>query len=1056
MNKMKTKKMLATMLSLVLCFTMIVPVPVFAANGNGKGNGNGNGKSGKHEIYAENEAIVCYVDSADVDQEALEEEIITSNSDEDLESVESVEPEISEEASEQLELVEMVDSADELADLGDKSIKKMKGIKKGIHKAKKAKEGKAGRKIGLLKSKKYSTEELVEILNELPNVEYAEPNYYETPTADYTGNQWAYKASLSNYGMKVPHWNENNFVNAEGVVVAVLDTGIDYNNEDLRDVIWSGGNIPELTSLGGGEHGINTSASTSSAMKNPMDEHGHGTHCAGIIGAAWNGFGVSGAANGVKIMAVKAGKSGFYTSDLVEGMEYILAAKKAGVNVVAVNNSWGGDPRSSAESYVDCMKELGKAGVISVFAAGNESDDCDANYGSRLFPKYYQAYFFKDLDCKIVVNSSDKYGAASSFSNYGKTTTDVYAPGSSIYSTYLSNDGSYASMSGTSMATPAVVGEVAILAANNPKASIQDIISAVKKNVTPGTKNIKACTSGGYANVEAALNALGGTGGGTVEPAEEYDVTYSLEEGTTGTCPDGQKKTENVALTLRPNPGDLAKPSTTATGTSYVTVTLNANGGSQSASRTSYSTTTTKYTASGWVTTDGRTNYSFGGTYTTNAPLALKPRWSTSTSTSYAAVTLPTAEEMTRSGYTLSGFATKSSGSVAYKPGASYTPTKSVTLYAKWTQVKKTNPTVTVKPTIVTSASYNGEPVKLINNPGSVSGGTLSYAKGTSSYTAPSSGWDTNPDNITATASGTYYVWYKVTGDATHNNINATKIGSVRVTKQAARYTVTYYKGDATSGTVPDPQIKTEGVTLTLSPNPGNFAKNDTKSEGTQVDVSVRWNNGTTQAFTYQSTPTTTTKYSASGWATIEGGSKAYSWSGSYTGNANLDLYPAWDKTTLTTYSSVTLPTATALTRNGYTLLGFSTSSTATTATYQPGASYTPTGAVTLYAVWKSNSTPAPSPTAPKATSISRISTTRSNVTVTWARVTGITGYEVQYATSSSFSGSTTYKASSSSTSYSFKSTKNKTYYVRIRTYLTSSGNTAYSNWSSTKSIKSK
>ena len=132
---------------------------------------------------------------------------------------------------------------------------------------------------------------------------------------DYTDRQYAYN---SEFGMGVPNWNTYDSagnptpsISAEGKVVAVLDSGVDYNHEDLRNAMWNEGkNYPALVALGGGEYGINVAMprgdGTPYDTTDPMDDNGHGTHVAGIIAGEWNGFGVSGAASGAQIMAVKS------------------------------------------------------------------------------------------------------------------------------------------------------------------------------------------------------------------------------------------------------------------------------------------------------------------------------------------------------------------------------------------------------------------------------------------------------------------------------------------------------------------------------------------------------------------------------------------------------------------------------------------------------------------------------------------------------------------------------------------------------------------------------
>ena len=175
-----------------------------------------------------------------------------------------------------------------------------------------------------------------------------------------------------------------------------------------------------------GTHGYNF------AYKNddPIDDAGHGTHCAGIIAAqANNGKGVAGIASkaNIKIMALKtlAGTFGSSTSYANYGaFNYIHKAVQGGVNVVAVNNSWGGTSYSTI--YDDLIDMLGADGVVSVVAAGNDGVDNDNNI-------YHPAN--SESDYAVTVGAACMNGKAAAFSNYGKASVDVFAPGVNILST---------------------------------------------------------------------------------------------------------------------------------------------------------------------------------------------------------------------------------------------------------------------------------------------------------------------------------------------------------------------------------------------------------------------------------------------------------------------------------------------------------------------------------------------------------------------------------------------------------------------------------------------
>lgn len=286
-------------------------------------------------------------------------------------------------------------------------------------------DGAVYRALMLVTSSCRDSETLVRELPYLPEVAYAEPNYsYETADSDQTNYQYAFLGKY--YGMDVPGWNQSENRNAAGTVVAVLDTGVDYGHPDLQDVMWDDGlKYKALTDMGGGKYGLNACNGYDST--DPMDDQLHGTHCAGIIAGVWNEYGISGAANGVKIMAVKAADSrgNFYSEAVLRGCSYILKAKEAGVNVAVVNNSWSSAGISAALD--DAVTKLGEAGIVSVFASGNSAADCDTMLQT--------ASTLKTNPYAVVVNASDDNGNLVWFSNYGRCTTDVAAPGYNIYST---------------------------------------------------------------------------------------------------------------------------------------------------------------------------------------------------------------------------------------------------------------------------------------------------------------------------------------------------------------------------------------------------------------------------------------------------------------------------------------------------------------------------------------------------------------------------------------------------------------------------------------------
>lgn len=227
----------------------------------------------------------------------------------------------------------------------------------------------------------------------------------------------------------------NNAVAAGGlddVVVAVIDSGVDETNPDLAGVLWDEGEeYPELTVLGGDAHGFSTVPDTTSTSPISADQS-HGTHVAGIIAAEWNDEGVSGVAPNAKIMSVRSEVDA--ASDMLRCINYVTEAAKAGVNVRVANCSWGMGSNAS-RAFDVAFTQMGKAGVMAVFASGNSDSDMDATLNT--------ISTLRDNPYVVVTDSIDASGELSMFSCYGQATTDVVAPGSTILSTWPTSDPQY-------------------------------------------------------------------------------------------------------------------------------------------------------------------------------------------------------------------------------------------------------------------------------------------------------------------------------------------------------------------------------------------------------------------------------------------------------------------------------------------------------------------------------------------------------------------------------------------------------------------------------------
>lgn len=318
-------------------------------------------------------------------------------------------------------------------------------------------------------SYKITTEEkdiwsIVDNTNSQNTVEIAEPVY------KYFTSEESVPSAEDNKGMDKQWylkdqklesvWGNEDYGNTagEGTVVAVIDTGVDYNHEDLQDNIWT--NSAEVSGTTGADddnngyvddvHGINLI----DPNETPMDDHGHGTHVSGIIAMENNNVGGVGIAYKSKIMPIKAGGSDgtFYSSDIAKGIEY---AYKNGADVI--NMSFGSSAHSA---LIENALQDAFGSCVLVAAAGNESTptaDCPLG-GRNMYPASYSYV--------IGVMAYDEANSFASFSNWdykpnANAEYEVVAPGVSVYST-LPN-GRYASWNGTSMAAPMVSAEAAIL-----------------------------------------------------------------------------------------------------------------------------------------------------------------------------------------------------------------------------------------------------------------------------------------------------------------------------------------------------------------------------------------------------------------------------------------------------------------------------------------------------------------------------------------------------------------------------------------------------------------
>jgi len=284
----------------------------------------------------------------------------------------------------------------------------------------------------------------------------------------------------------------------EEVIVAVVDTGVDYNHEDLKDIMWvNEGEIADngIDDDGNGYiddiHGINTLVrdSEGNATADMMDKHSHGTHVSGTIAAKQNnGTGIAGIAAHARIMGIRTVPNNGDETD-VDVAESFLYAAKNGAKII--NCSFGKGHNEGGMLVKETIDFIGKEyGVLVVAAAGNDSSNIDRY---ETWPASY------DSESLLVIASTTKYGSLSGFSNYGVVGVDVAAPGSSIYSTTPGNR--YGNMSGTSMATPNTVGVAAQILSLNPGLSPYQLKERLMERSTKVSKYSTKVGSSGLVNL---------------------------------------------------------------------------------------------------------------------------------------------------------------------------------------------------------------------------------------------------------------------------------------------------------------------------------------------------------------------------------------------------------------------------------------------------------------------------------------------------------------------------------------------------------------------------
>lgn len=358
-----------------------------------------------------------------------------------------------------------------------------------------------GRLAQLELAKGQQVDQILKRLANHPMIEFAEPNYMVYATATPNDTQYSSLWGMSMISAPTA-WDST--IGDPSIVVGVIDTGFDYNHPDLNANIWRNPNEIAGNGIDDDGNGYVDDVHGISAINDngdPMDTDEHGTHVAGTIGATGNNAeGVVGVNWQTSMVGCSfLGASGGTTADGIQCIDYMVALKNSGINIRVLNNSWGGGGFSQA--LKDAITAANAVDILFVAAAGNNSADTDS--GSH-YPSNY------DVANVMSIASTTSTDSLSSFSNYGATTVDMGAPGSSILSTVPGN--AYSSFNGTSMATPHVAGAAALMLAANPALTTAEVKQFLMDSGDAIAALSGKTVSGKRLNVAQAITDSGGAG----------------------------------------------------------------------------------------------------------------------------------------------------------------------------------------------------------------------------------------------------------------------------------------------------------------------------------------------------------------------------------------------------------------------------------------------------------------------------------------------------------------------------------------------------------------
>ena len=399
--------------------------------------------------------------------------------------------------------------------------------RKQLRKAEKA-AARGGLELATLQSG-LSVEDAVRIVQEHPAVAFAEPNWVVTHMATSTdtyytnGNLWGMYGDATSpanqYGSQAAEAWAAGHTGSSSVYVGIIDEGIDYEHIDLAANMWTNPYDP----VDGVDNDGNGYADDSrgwdffqdnntvydGARPSDTETDSHGTHVAGTIGALSNGRGVVGVNWNVTMISAKfLGPDGGSIADAIAAVNYLVDLKtRHGLNLVAINNSWGGGGYSQA--LHDAVIRAAKANILFTAAAGNgnlagigQNNDTKPSYPSNYnTTQGTSTESAASYDAVIAVAALTSTGALAKYSNYGVTQVDIGAPGSGVWSTLPNNY--LGRLDGTSMATPHVTGGIALYASTHPGATPQQIRSAILTTGVTTSSLVNKTVTGKRLNVSS-------------------------------------------------------------------------------------------------------------------------------------------------------------------------------------------------------------------------------------------------------------------------------------------------------------------------------------------------------------------------------------------------------------------------------------------------------------------------------------------------------------------------------------------------------------------------